>query len=74
MKALNKIQITAESRVKWGAFSRWSFEPSSEPILVPLWLGLIPRTYFFPVEIFLSSNTVSDTVSDADSHDIKILN
>ena len=28
---------------------------------------------FFSVEIFPSQNTVSDTVSDAESHDIKIL-
>ena len=40
-----------------------------------LYLGFIEfrGAYFFPVEIFSSPNTVFDSVSDAESLDIKIL-
>ena len=38
-----------------------------------IYVGWIPRSLFFPDEIFSNPNRVSDSVSDADSRDIKIL-
>ena len=38
-----------------------------------VWIGWIPRTRFFPVEIFPNPNRDSDSVKNSESHDIHFL-